>query len=133
MLHQEVHSIATLSTGETMADLFGRRHHKRRGLIIMEGTQALIVHTSLTECDELANHIHDVCGIHDLVYRRPVNHKRLQRYDIFPKPPYSSVGKLRFHKYEIDRRHQTEGCCSVVPVQLFMLEDQVRYHSKHHQ
>ena len=40
---------------------------------------------------------------------------------------------LRFHKDKIDSPHQAERCRSVVPVQLFVLKDEVGNDGKYHQ
>ena len=53
----------------------------------MERTQSLVVNPRLAQVNELANHIHDVYGIHDFVYRRSVNHNRLRKYKKVSKPP----------------------------------------------
>lgn len=76
MLHQEVDGRAALTTGKALADLFRWRHHERRGLVIVKRTQALVVHTSLTEGNKLTHHINDVGGVHDFVYGSSVNHIR---------------------------------------------------------
>ena len=47
VLHQEVDGRTTLATGKALTDLLRRRHHERRGLVIVERTQALVVHTRL--------------------------------------------------------------------------------------
>ena len=124
VLHQEVNGRATLATGETLADLLRRRHHERRSLIVVERTEAFIVHACLPQRHELPHHVDNVRGVHDLIYRQPVNH-------LFTLSPFHLY--LRFHKYEIDGCYETEGRSSMVPVQLFVLEDEVRNHGKHHQ
>lgn len=40
---------------------------------------------------------------------------------------------LRFHKYKIDGSHQTKGCSSVIPVELLVLEYEVRDDGEDHQ
>ena len=40
----------------------------------MKRTQPLIVHASLAESHKLPHHIHDIRGVHDLIYRRSVYH-----------------------------------------------------------
>ena len=77
MLHQEVDGIATLTTGEALAYLTGWRNHERRGLVVMEGTQSLVVDTCLTEVDKLTHDINDVRGFHDFIDCRPVYHYSL--------------------------------------------------------
>ena len=74
MLHQKIDGIASLSTGKTMTNLLRGRHHERRGLVIVERTQSLIVNTRLAEVNELTHHIHNIGGIHNLIDGRPVNH-----------------------------------------------------------
>lgn len=41
--------------------------------------------------------------------------------------------KLRFHEYEIDGSYQTESGSSMIPMQLFVLENQVGNQGEHHQ
>ena len=82
VLHQEVDSRTTFPTGKALTNLFRRRHHKRGGLIVVERTQSLIVHAGLAESHKLPYHVHDVRGIHDLIYRRSVNH-RLFLFQVF--------------------------------------------------
>ena len=74
VLHQEVHGIATLATRETLAYLAGWRHHERRRLVVVERAQALVVNTRLAEVNKLAYDIHDVYGVHNLIYSRSINH-----------------------------------------------------------
>ena len=91
VFHQEVDGCTTLTTGEALADLFRGRHHERGCRVIMERTQTFVVHARLPQRHELTHHVHNVRGIHDLVYRRPVNHNRLQRYKIKPQITHNSV------------------------------------------
>ena len=74
MLHQKVDRITALSAGKAMANLFRWRHHKRRCLIVVEGTQSLIVNSRFAQANKLAHHIHNIGGVHDFVYRRSVYH-----------------------------------------------------------
>ena len=53
MLHNEVHRIATLTAGKAFAQPFGRRYVERWRLVIMERTQAYIIHTSLAQRNEV--------------------------------------------------------------------------------
>ena len=41
--------------------------------------------------------------------------------------------ELRFHKNKINRCHQTERRNSMIPVELLMLENEIRQYGKHHQ
>ena len=74
VLYQEVDGRATLAAGKALAYLLRRRHHERRCLVVVERAQPLVVHARLPQRHELTDHIHDVRGIHDLVYRLSVNH-----------------------------------------------------------
>ena len=74
VLHQEVDGRATLATRKTLTDLLRWRHHERGRRVVVERAQTLIVHTRLSKRHELSHHVDNVRGIHNLVYRRPVNH-----------------------------------------------------------
>ena len=74
VLHQEVDGRATLATRKTLTDLLRWRHHERGRRVVVEWAQTLIVHTRLSKRHELSHHVDNVRGIHNLVYRRPVNH-----------------------------------------------------------
>ena len=43
----------------------------------MKGAQSLVVDTCFSKSNKLANHINDVGGLHNLIYRRSVNHQPL--------------------------------------------------------
>ena len=45
----------------------------------MERTQALVVNTRLAQVNKLADHIHDVDGIHDFIDGSPVYHGCLEK------------------------------------------------------
>ena len=79
VLHQERHGIAALPAAETLVDPLRGRDDERRGLLVVERTARLIVHTLSLERDIVADDIHDVRGGIDAVYRFPVDHS-LQRY-----------------------------------------------------
>jgi hypothetical protein len=83
--------MAARATGKTMTYLLRRRYKKRWRRVIMERTQPFKVNPRLAQVNELAYHIHDVYGIHDFVYRRSVNHKRLRKYKKVSKPPKNSM------------------------------------------
>ena len=74
MLHEEVDSCSSFSTGKALAYLLRWRHHERRGGIVVEGAQALIVHASLSQGHELSHHVDYVRGVHDFIYRRSIYH-----------------------------------------------------------
>ena len=74
MLHNEVHRIATLTAGKAFAQPFGRRYIERWCLVIMEWTQAYIIHTSLAQRNEVRYNVYNLCGIQNSVYGRLVYH-----------------------------------------------------------
>ena len=74
VLHDEVHHVSSLSAGETFAQTLGRRHHKRRCLLVMERAQPFIVHPRPLQRDELRHHIHNLCRVQYPVYGSLVNH-----------------------------------------------------------
>ena len=76
MLHEEVYGIAALSTCEAMTYTLSGRHHKRRGLVVVKRTEALVVDASLAQCHKFRDDIHDVCRLHNLVYGISINHNR---------------------------------------------------------
>ena len=51
VLHEEVDGCSALATGKALADLLRRRHHERGRLVVVERTQALIVHARLPQRD----------------------------------------------------------------------------------
>ena len=73
-LHQEVDGVASLSTGEAMADAACGRDREGRMRIIMERAQTDIVHAAFFERHELRHHVNDVGGVHDSGYGRFVYH-----------------------------------------------------------
>ena len=74
VLHEKVDGVAALAAGKALAYLTGRRHHERGCRVVVEGTQALVVDTCLTQIDKLTHHIDDVGGIHNLIDGRSVYH-----------------------------------------------------------
>ena len=74
VLHNEVHRIATLTAGKAFAQPFGRRYVERWRLVIMERTQAYIIHTSLAQRNEVRYNVYNLCGIQNSVYGRLVYH-----------------------------------------------------------
>ena len=84
VLHQEVDGIAALATGKALAYLTRWRDHERRRLVIVERTQALVVHARLTQVHELTYHINNVGGFHDFINCRSVNHDAKLRKKIEP-------------------------------------------------
>ena len=79
VLHQEVHGIATFAAGKALTDLACWRYHERGRLVVMERTQALVVNPRLAQVNKLADHIHDVDGIHDFIDGSPVYHRCLEK------------------------------------------------------
>ena len=74
VLHDEAHGISTLAAGEALAIILGRRHHKGGGAVVVERAEALEVGSRTAQRDEVGHHIHDVGGIHYLVYGHAVYH-----------------------------------------------------------
>ena len=74
VLHQETGRRTALAADETVTDILGGRHHKRRITVVVERTKALVVHATLTECHELTDHVDNLRRIDNPVYCRPVNH-----------------------------------------------------------
>ena len=52
---------------------------------------------------------------------------------INPRQSAGAYSFLRLHKDKVDSGYETEGCCCVVPVQLLVLEDEVRNDCEDHQ
>ena len=52
---------------------------------------------------------------------------------INPRQSAGAYSFLRLHKDEVDSGYETKGCGGVVPVQLLMLEDEVRNDREDHQ
>ena len=52
---------------------------------------------------------------------------------ISPRQSAGAYSFLRLHKDEVDSGYETKGCGGVVPVQLLMLEDEVRNDREDHQ
>jgi hypothetical protein len=75
MLHEEIDSRATLSTGKALTYLFRGRHHERWCGIVMERAQAFVVDTCLTQGNKITHHINNVGGVHNLVNCRSVYHR----------------------------------------------------------
>ena len=74
VFHNEVHRIATFTAGKAFAQPFGRRHVERWRLVIMERTQAYIIHTSLAQRNEVRYNVYNLYGIQNSVYGRLVYH-----------------------------------------------------------
>ena len=74
VLHDKAHGVAAFAAGKAMAIAFGRRHHERWCLLVVERAQPLVVDTSFAQGDKLGYHIHDVGSIHNLIYRCLVYH-----------------------------------------------------------
>ena len=66
--------IATFTAGKAFAQPFGRRHVERWRLVIMERTQAYIIHTSLAQRNEVRYNVYNLYGIQNSVYGRLVYH-----------------------------------------------------------
>ena len=63
VLHEKFHRVATFPAAEAFADLFGRRHHERRSLFVVERAKTFEVGAGLAEADEFAHNLYDVgCG-----------------------------------------------------------------------
>lgn len=74
VLHDEGHGIPALAAAETLEEPLGRRDDERRGTFAVERTACLVVRPLLLEGDEVAHHLHDVCGGIDAVHCFPVYH-----------------------------------------------------------
>ena len=69
MLHHEAHSRTRLAATEAFVYTLGRRHDKRRRLLIMERTACLIDRARSLESHEVADHIFDLSKVENSVYR----------------------------------------------------------------
>jgi hypothetical protein len=53
VLHDEAYGVAALTASEAMAGAACRRHIERRGLLVVERAQTLIVASTLAKCNKL--------------------------------------------------------------------------------
>ena len=74
VLHDERDGISALAASKTMTGVSGWRHHERRGFLVVERTQALIVCATLLERHKLRHYLYDIGGVLDSLYGLSVNH-----------------------------------------------------------
>ena len=65
VLHDEVHRVASLSAGKTLAQTLGWRDVEGGSLVIVEGTETHVVHAPLAQGDEVG---HDVVNLRRVQY-----------------------------------------------------------------
>ena len=74
MFHDEIERASSLATGKAMADVLGRRHHKRGRAVVVEWAKSLQVGAGTFQGNEVAHHIHNVGGFNNLVSGGSVYH-----------------------------------------------------------
>ena len=67
VLLEEREHVAALAAYEAFVALLGRGHEERGIPVIMERTDALVVDTSLLQCQELTDHVNDIRCIVNLI------------------------------------------------------------------
>jgi len=87
MLHQKIHRITTLTAPKTFKDPFGWRYGERRGLFIMERTEAEEINPSSFKADKIPDHVGYLCNLENSLDSGVVDHdgedKTLIRMDYF--------------------------------------------------
>ena len=69
-----MYHVASLAATETFTYTFRRRYVERRGLFVVERTQANIVDSALAKGNEFRHHINYVCSVKNLLYGELVYH-----------------------------------------------------------
>ena len=76
--------VSALAATEAFAQSFGRRHAERGRLLVVEGTEAYIVHTAFAQGDEVRYDIYNLSRIQNPVYGGLVYHACKGTYKIGP-------------------------------------------------
>ena len=77
MLHNEADGIASLAATEAMTHATCRRNIERRGLLVVERTQSLVVGPTASQRDKLRNYLNNVGCILNSFYCSVVYHLSL--------------------------------------------------------
>ena len=74
MFHDEMNRRSTLTTGEALTDILGRRNIKGGRLIRMKRTKTDVVDAPLAQGDKLGNNVDNIGGADDSIDGRLVYH-----------------------------------------------------------
>ncbi|MPN04397.1 hypothetical protein SDC9_151635 [bioreactor metagenome] len=74
VLHDKMHRRTAFTTSETFADVFGGRHIKRRGPVVVKRTQPHKVNTPPAKRDKIRHHINDLSRVLNPFYGLRIYH-----------------------------------------------------------
>ena len=109
VLHDEVNGVSTLAAGKAFAKPFRGRYVERRCLIVVERTQADIVHSAFAQGDEVGHDIGDLCRVHNPVDGCLVYH------DGKSAVSFKRGAKIAFFRFTSSMRRAVLASCRKVP------------------